>query len=112
MKHLQNNMSEEIILPTIHPNGTSDGTLLNEYFEIAIAIEALKEKIQACTFHGRDYYPQDEDPIKDALMDTNAFAMAHNQRNVHLNNIDDFSVYIEKHIKHILKNNPNTIRSI
>tara|TARA_S200002703_G_scaffold147876_1_gene144069 strand:- start:4523 stop:4840 length:318 start_codon:yes stop_codon:yes gene_type:complete len=105
-------MKDEPILPTIHPNGTPDRTLLHEYFEIAVAIEALKEKIQACTFHGRDYYPQDEDPIKDALMDTNAFAIAHNQRNLHLNNIDDFGLYIAEHIKHIIKNNPNTIRSL
>lgn len=105
-------MKDETILPTIHPNGTSDKVLLSEYYEIAVAIEALKEKIKACTFHGRDYYPQDEDPIKDALMDTNAFAMAHNQRNVHLNNIDDFGVYIAEHIKHILKNDPNIIRTL
>tara|TARA_R100000278_G_scaffold841_1_gene1829 strand:+ start:1835 stop:2152 length:318 start_codon:yes stop_codon:yes gene_type:complete len=105
-------MTNETILPTIHPNGTSDQVLLREYFEIAVAVENLKQKIQECTFHGRDYYPQDEDPIKDALMDTNAFAMAHNQRNLHLNNIDDFGVYIAEHIKHILKNNPDTINLI
>tara|TARA_Y100000361_G_C11103918_1_gene313599 strand:+ start:465 stop:761 length:297 start_codon:yes stop_codon:yes gene_type:complete len=95
-------MHKEITLPTIHINGTPKNTLLNDYYQIAIAIETLKEKIKASTFHGRDYYPQDEDPIKDALMDTNAFAMAHNERNLHLNNIDNFGVYIANHINHIL----------
>jgi len=105
-------MTSDTILPTIHTNGTSDQVLLREYFEIAVAIEELKQKIQSCTFHGRDYYPQDEDPIKDALMDTNAFAMAHNQRNLHLNNIDDFGLYIAEHIKHIIKSDPNLIRTL
>ena len=105
-------MTSDTILPTIHPNGTSDKVLLEEYYQIAVAIGELKLKIQSCTFHNRDYYPQDEDPIKDSLMDTNAFAMAHNQRNVHLNNIDKFGVYIAEHIKHIIKNDPNLIRTL
>jgi S-adenosylmethionine hydrolase len=96
-------MKDEPILPTIHLNGTPKTTLLHDYYQIAISIEKLTEKISASTFHGRDYYPQDEDPIKDALMDTNAFAMAHNQRNLHLQNIHDFGVYIANHINHILE---------
>lgn len=96
-------MNDKNILPTIHLNGTPKTTLLHDYYQIAMAIEKLTEKISASTFHGRDYYPQDEDPIKDALMDDNAFSKAYDQRHKHLKNIHDFGVYIANHINHILE---------
>lgn len=95
-------MKEQNILPTIHLNGTPKTTLLHDYYQIAISIEKLTEKISASTFHGRDYYPQDNDPMKDAFMDDNAFSKAYDQRHKHLQNIHDFGVYIANHINHIL----------
>ena len=95
-------MSKETIYPTIHLNGTPKNKLLDSYYQIAIAIEKLTKTISEATFHGRDYYPQDEDPIKDALMDDNAFSKAYDQRLKHLRNLHDFGIYIANHINHIL----------
>ena len=95
-------MSKETIYPTIHLNGTPKNELLDSYYQIAIAIEKLTKTISEATFHGRDYYPQDEDPIKDALMDDNAFSKAYDQRLKHLRNLHDFDIYIANHINHIL----------
>lgn len=95
-------MSKETIYPTIHLNGTPKNELLDSYYQIAIGIEKLTKTISEATFHGRDYYPQDEDPIKDALMDDNAFSKAYDQRLKHLRNLNDFGIYIANHINHIL----------
>ena len=56
-------MSKETIYPTIHLDGTSKNKLLDDYYQIAIALEKLTKTISEATFHNKDYYPQDEDPI-------------------------------------------------
>ena len=75
--------------------------LLEGNTRILGAINDLKEAINDCEFHGRDYYVQDNDPAMDAFMDDNAFAKAMNERTKHINNISDFAEYIEQHIDHI-----------
>jgi hypothetical protein len=95
-------MSKETIYPTIHLDGTSKNELLDDYYQIAIALEKLTKTISEATFHNRDYYPQDEDPMKDAFMDDNAFSKAYDQRLKHLRNLHDFGIYITNHINHIL----------
>ncbi len=95
-------MSKETIYPTIHLNGTSKNELLDDYYQIAIALEKLTKTISETTFHDRDYYPQDKDPIKNGLIDDNAFSKAYDQRLRHLRNLHDFGIYIANHINHIL----------
>ena len=75
--------------------------LLEGNTRILGAINDLKEAINDCEFHGRDYYVQDNDPAMDAFMDDNAFAKAMNERVKHINNISAFAEYINQHIDHI-----------
>jgi hypothetical protein len=93
-------------LPTVHLNGTSKSMLLEDNVKILSAIADLKEAINTCEFHGRDYYVQDSDPnsyAKDCLNDTptSAFSRAVDERTKHINNIIFFSEYINKHIEHV-----------
>ena len=88
-------------LPTVHLNGTDKRTLLWGNIKIQKALSDLSDALSDCTFHGRDYYVQDNDPMKDAFMDDNAFSRAMDERRKHINNISDFAEYIEQHIEHI-----------
>ena len=88
-------------LPTVHLNGTDKKTLLWGNIKIQKALGELNDALQDCIFHGRDYYVQDNDPMKDAFNDDNAFSRAMDERRNHINNISDFAEYIEKHIEHI-----------
>jgi|TARA_A100000172_G_scaffold80466_1_gene70127 hypothetical protein len=88
-------------LPTVHLNGTDKKTLLWGNIKIQKALGELNDALQDCIFHGRDYYVQDNDPMKDAFNDDNAFSRAMDERRKHINNIIDFAAYIEKHIEHI-----------
>jgi len=88
-------------LPTVHLNGTDKKTLLWGNIKIQKALGELNDALQDCIFHGRDYYVQDNDPMKDAFNDDNAFSRAMDERRNHINNIIDFAAYIEKHIEHI-----------
>ena len=88
-------------LPTVHLNGTDKKTLLWGNIKIQKALGELNDALQDCIFHGRDYYVQDNDPMKDAFNDDNAFSRAMDERRKHINNISDFAEYIEKHIEHI-----------
>lgn len=94
--------TKEYPLPTVHLNGTPKESLLQGNVKILSAINELREAISSCQFHGRDYYVQDSDPMKDAFNDDNAFSAAYEERRKHLNNIGDFEKYIEKHIEHIV----------
>lgn len=88
-------------LPTVHLNGTDKRTLLWGNIKIQKALSDLNDALKDCEFHGRDYYVQDNDPMKDAFHDDNAFSRAMNQRRKHIDHISDFAEYIEKHIEHI-----------
>jgi hypothetical protein len=93
--------TKEYPLPTVHLNGTSKASLLEGNVRILSAINELREAISSCQFHGRDYYVQDSDPMKDSFNDDNAFSRAYDERRKHLDNIGGFEQYVEKHIEHI-----------
>ena len=84
-------------LPTVHNNGTSKSMLLEDNVKILSAIADLKEAINACEFHGRDYYVQDVPPP----FDFGPFNLALEERVKHINNISDFAEYIQQHIEHV-----------
>ena len=60
------------------------------------AIHTLKEAIQNCQFHGRDYYVQDDAPL-----DFVSYSKAQKERHKHLQAIAHFEAYILKHYDHI-----------
>ena len=93
--------TKEYPLPTVHLNGTDKRTLLWGNIKIQKALSDLSDALNDCIFHGRDYYVQDSDPMKDAFNDDNAFSKAMDERRKHLINIDKFEKYIEDHIEHI-----------
>ena len=90
-------------LPTIHLNGTPRDRLLEGNTRILGAINDLKEAIQSCEFHGRDYYVQDANPAKDAFNDDNAFSRAYNERQKHLQAIADMERYFMNHVEHLIE---------
>ena len=98
-------MTEEVTypLPTIHLNGTPRDRLLEGNTRILGAINDLKEAIQSCEFHGRDYYVQDANPAMDAFNDDNAFSRAYNERQKHLQGIADMERYFINHVEHLIE---------
>ena len=88
-------------LPTVHLNDTGKKMLLEGNTRILGAINDLKEAIQSCEFHGRDYYVQDANPAMDAFNDDNAFSRAYNERQKHLQAIADMERYFLNHVDHI-----------
>ena len=98
-------MTEEVTypLPTIHLNGTPRDRLLEGNTRILGAINDLKEAIQSCEFHGRDYYVQDANPAMDAFNDDNAFSRAYNERQKHLQAIADMERYFMNHVEHLIE---------
>jgi hypothetical protein len=45
-------------LPTIHLNGTSAESLLDEYRAAMKAMQAAAQALYSCTCNARDFYPQ------------------------------------------------------
>ena len=90
-------------LPTIHLNGTPRDRLLEGNTRILGAINDLKEAIQSCEFHGRDYYVQDANPAMDAFNDDNAFSRAYNERQKHLQAIADMERYFMNLVEHLIE---------
>ena len=90
-------------LPTIHLNGTPRDRLLEGNTRILGAINDLKEAIQSCEFHGRDYYVQDANPAMDAFNDDNAFSRVYNERQKHLQAIADMERYFMNHVEHLIE---------
>ena len=97
-------MTEEVTypLPTVHLTGTGKKMLLEGSTRILGAINDLKEAIQGCEFHGRDYYVQDANPAMDAFNDDNAFSRAYNERRKHLQAIADMERYFMNHVDHLI----------
>ena len=89
-------------LPTVHLNGTGKKMLLEGNTRILGAINDVKEAIQSCEFHGRDYYVQDNDPAMDAFNDDNAFSRAYNERQKHLKALADMKQYFLNHVEHLI----------
>ena len=98
-------MTEEVTspLPTVHLNGTGKKMLLEGNTRILGAINDLKEAINGCEFHGRDYYVQDANPAMDAFNDDNAFSRAYNERQKHLQAIADMERYFLNHVEHLIE---------
>ncbi len=90
-------------LPTVHLNGTGKKRLLEGNTRILGAINDLKEAINGCEFHGRDYYVQDANPAMDAFNDDNAFSRAYNERQKHLQAIADMERYFINHVEHLIE---------
>ncbi len=88
---------QEYPLPTVHMNGTSKEMLLEGNEGIIRAINGLKEAIQDCQFHGRDYYVH---PLEDTVIG-GAYGLAADERQKHLQALADFEAYIRKHYDHI-----------
>ena len=78
-------------------NGTSKEMLLEGNEGIIRAIHRLKEAIQNCEFHGRDYYVH---PLEDTVIG-GAYGLAADERQKHLQALADFEAYILKHHDHI-----------
>jgi hypothetical protein len=53
--------------PTIHLNGTSRKTLLEQARTAATALDAAIEAMRGMSPNGRDFYPQGDDAIRDAI---------------------------------------------
>ena len=53
--------------PTIHLNGTSRDELIRQYCDAAEAVRAAIQAVRNAQPNGRDYYPQGEGAIDDAL---------------------------------------------
>ena len=88
---------QEYPWPIVHLNGTSKKMLLDGNKGIIRAIHKLKEAIQNCQFHPRDYYVH---PLEDTVIG-GAYGLALEERQKHLKNLLAFREYIEEHINHI-----------
>jgi hypothetical protein len=49
----------ELVMPTIHLNGTGRQALVEQYANAVEALQTALDKVRAAAPHGRDYYPQD-----------------------------------------------------
>ncbi len=73
--------------------------LLEGNLKILGKINELKEAIQDCEFHGRDYYVHDLD---DTVIG-GAYGLAVEERQKHLQALAEFEGYIMIHFDHINK---------
>ena len=88
-------------LPTVHLNGTGKKMLLEGNIRILGAINDLKEAINDCEFHGRDYYVQDAN--SPAVDGTDAFSRAYNERQKHLQALAEMERYFMNHVEHLIE---------
>jgi hypothetical protein len=58
-------MDSEVAVPTVHLNGTSSRSLMDQYKAAAMAVQLAAESLPAP--HGRDYYPQGDEAYMRAL---------------------------------------------
>lgn len=54
-------------VPTIHLNGTSRGELERQLADVGVAARNFIEALGEAAPNGRDYYPQGNDAIKEAI---------------------------------------------
>lgn len=59
-------------VPTIHLNGTGPETLLGEARHALESVQTAAQAIREITVHGRDFYPQGNDAIVDAMAARNS----------------------------------------
>jgi hypothetical protein len=58
--------AKQMIVPTIHNNGTSREELLKQHIAVLDACHALTIALANASPHGRDYYPQGDDAYRTA----------------------------------------------
>ena len=87
-------------LPTVHLNGTGKKMLLEGNTRILGAINDLKEAINDCEFHGRDYYVQDIDAMPYTL---SSYSLALEERQKHLQALADMERYLMNHVEHLIE---------
>jgi hypothetical protein len=56
-----------MILPTIHRNGTSKADLFDGYMTALAAMQAAIDAVIQTAPNGRDYYPQGDDALRQAM---------------------------------------------
>jgi glucose-6-phosphate 1-dehydrogenase len=56
-----------LIKPTVHMNGTSAKSLAEQYANAGYALNAAIMALEAIDVNGRDYYPQGDGVIQDAI---------------------------------------------
>ena len=82
--------------PTVHLNGTSKDSLLKGYREAYESLNKAQEAMGQCSPHGRDYYPQGDNAIHEAIQEHRA----------HMKNIAEAIKAIEAHVQHIFDTYP------
>ena len=95
-------MTEEVTypLPTVHLNGTGKKMLLEGNTRILGKINEVKEAIQSCEFHSRDYYVQDIDAMPYTL---SSYSLALEERQKHLKALADMETYFMNHVEHLIE---------
>jgi len=81
----------DLILPTVHLNGTSRATLSEGYGAAYSALQDAIRAFNAIEFNCRDYYVQPAD----------AWARATTQRDVMRSHLRDVQQYLEAHLIHL-----------
>ena len=80
--------------PTIHLNGTSAKSLLQDYCDAMLAIEKAQVALAKCSPNGRDYYPQGDEALRKAIKE-------HNRRAEKLREvwteIEEIALYVSDH---------------
>lgn len=78
-------MSSVPTIPTLHLNGTSGTTLVEEYRDAYEAIDRAIDALAAATCNGRDFYPQGPD----------AYYQAREERQQALQKLREAQEYVE-----------------
>ncbi len=58
-----------MILPTIHRNGSSKDDLFDGYMTALAAMQTAIDAVIQTAPHGRDYYPQGDDALRQAMVE-------------------------------------------
>ena len=74
--------------------------LLEGNTKILGAINEVKEAIQSCEFHARDYYVQDANYPERRRR---TFSRAYNERQKHLQALADMERYFMNHVEHLIE---------
>lgn len=82
--------------PTIHINGTSANALFEEVLEILHSTRESKQLVERMTVHGRDFYPQGEGAIMDAI---DAKIALLTKYDVIIKELTEYGEYLSKFIK-------------
>ena len=77
-------------------NGTSRDMLLEGEMKVYDALNQAFEALQQCEFHGRDYYPQDDDPSS-----YESYNKALKERQKHTKNLLAFKQYNLEQVMHL-----------